>query len=495
MMWSVAFFIGVGAFAPASASQQLAPPCAVAGAATGGVALAPCEKVVAPVASAVSFAQDPFAWMATKTNDAINSTMGALIDGMDATTAVPVSDPAFLSAFAKAWGLATFLTMLMWLWAVGLRVIRRVHPFEAMGEAFGFLLLSVVATSLAVPAIGVALTLVDNVCSALFSGFKGDMNHLLEVVNASGTTLASPSNNPLLALVLGLLLLAALLFVWLELIVRSAMVLIGLLFSPLVFAGLVNRNLWSISRKWVGVMTAVVLSKYIVFAILSLGAAMMTAPVANDFGTGVRSEISAIVLFVVAVWSSASVARFVPIAGDGVHDALHQRRNVSGPLGSGAARTTAAVAGAAGLSTAIATHAYTGPDGTGVVPVGAGAGALAGATAGAAIGSRGPSDKADGDTGKNSGGPDGGAGPNRNGGGGGPRPGSDGPGGGGRPDGGSEAARTGVAPGSDRGFEGAPTPVPSQSRPSNPAIAPPDPSPVSSSPPVLQSVPSSPDGR
>ncbi|MGR7000756.1 hypothetical protein ACU686_26350 [Yinghuangia aomiensis] len=64
--------------------------------------------------------------------------------------------------------------------------------------------------------------------------------------------------------------LVAAMLLWIELLLRAAMLYVGAVLATVVYAGLVDRALWPHVRRWVGVMTAVLLSKPIIAIILAL---------------------------------------------------------------------------------------------------------------------------------------------------------------------------------------------------------------------------------
>jgi hypothetical protein len=96
-------------------------------------------------------------------------------------------------------------------------------------------------------------------------------------------------------------------FLWLELIVRSAAVVVATLFIPIALAGLV----WSATAHWARrlgeVIAALVLSKLVVVGVLSLAALSVGS------GTGISSVFEGIALLVLASLAPFSLLKLLPI--------------------------------------------------------------------------------------------------------------------------------------------------------------------------------------
>lgn len=76
------------------------------------------------------------AWIVTKLSDAVQS-----------TSQVDFTNAAFLRQYAVVFAASTILTLVLWLLAVAKRAVRGVRLTEAIGEAVGFLWLTVLASA------------------------------------------------------------------------------------------------------------------------------------------------------------------------------------------------------------------------------------------------------------------------------------------------------------------------------------------------------------
>jgi hypothetical protein len=98
---------------------------------------------------------------------------------------------------------------------------------------------------------------------------------------------------------------------WIELLIREAAVYVIVLMLPLAFAAMV----WPARRVWatraVELLVALVLSKFAIVAVLSLGGAAMSA----NFGVdNVQAWLAGLVLLLMAAFTPWALLRFVPVA-------------------------------------------------------------------------------------------------------------------------------------------------------------------------------------
>lgn len=61
---------------------------------------------------------------------------------------------------------------------------------------------------------------------------------------------------------------------YLELYLRAVLLYVGALLGVVVYAGLVDKNLWGHVRRWAGVMIAVILVKPVIVIVLGLAGAL-----------------------------------------------------------------------------------------------------------------------------------------------------------------------------------------------------------------------------
>lgn len=108
---------------------------------------------------------------------------------------------------------------------------------------------------------------------------------------------------------------------WLELVIRAALLYVGALLGTVVYAGLVDRNMWGHVRRWAGIMIAVILVKPVIVVVLGLAGAL-----AGDKGPNAFSAVvSGLAIILLAIFASAMIYRFVPGFGDEIASARSNR--------------------------------------------------------------------------------------------------------------------------------------------------------------------------
>jgi hypothetical protein len=156
---------------------------------------------------------------------------------------------------------------------------------------------------------------------------------------------------PIMLIVVSLVSVLAAGVLWLELVIRAALLYVGALLGTAVYAGLVDKNMWHHVRRWAGIMIAVILVKPVIVIVLGLAGALA--------GSGGPSSFSAVVsglaIILLAIFASAMIYRFVPGFGDDVVKLRGDHRSAGSP---GAALISSP---AALVKQGIRTHSTRGP--------------------------------------------------------------------------------------------------------------------------------------
>lgn len=398
----------------------------------------------------------------------------------------------FLRLYGLVFALATVFTMVQWLISVVKRTVRGVPVAQAAMENVGYLLMAVVVAGFMPVTVAYTVDFVDSAAEAILGDYIAEVfvGGLVIFGALAAITAISAGAGIVVAIPLGVMILLAIFGLWVMLVVRNALILLGLIFGPLVFSGLVDKDLWGHTRKWVGIMGGVIVSKLGIYLALALAGALL-----DGLGDGLLDRITLpqaigtcitfTALLFIALFVPFQVAKWLPFVGDEIQ-AMSQVKDEAMQHGKAAKQQTqakqddmkerAASKNAAGTSGGDTSGGAVGAAGGAVPPVAAGMAVKQGleqsaqaAKDGAGSASGDGGDRQGGSTqeGKGSGGE--GAPP-----GGGPRP------GGGSPRGGSGTARPPAPPppprsGSRSGT--APPPPRSGSRPGSRPGAPPPPPP------------------
>ncbi len=108
---------------------------------------------------------------------------------------------------------------------------------------------------------------------------------------------------------------------WLELVIRAALLYVGALLGTVVYAGLVDKNLWGHVRRWAGIMIAVILVKPVIVIVLGLAGALSSADGPDSFS----AVVSGLAIILLAIFASAMIYRFVPGFGDEIASGRNNR--------------------------------------------------------------------------------------------------------------------------------------------------------------------------
>lgn len=287
-----------------------------------GPAQAYCERgntgagsgVTTPTTTGLPSALDPLDSLAKGCATAAAYIIGKLSSAITSTTQVDFTNTTFLRQYAVVFAASTILTLVLWLLAVAKRAVRGVPLTEALSEAVGFLWLTVLASAFTPLILYTVVSAVDAVTQVLGTStgahtdmFFGAFSDALKKGNDIG-------GGPIMLIVVSLVSVLAAGVLWLELVIRAALLYVGALLGTAVYAGLVDKNMWHHVRRWAGIMVAVILVKPVVVIVLGLAGALS--------GSGGPSSFSAVVsglaIIFLAIFASAMIYRFVPGFGDDV---------------------------------------------------------------------------------------------------------------------------------------------------------------------------------
>ncbi|GAA2742937.1 hypothetical protein [Kitasatospora cinereorecta] len=279
-----------------------------------GSQCAPPGTTVIPGTDSVGSVTDPLGSLAKGCAQAAAWVVRKLSAGIDGTTQVDFTNAAFLQQYAVVFAGSTIITLVLWLLAVTKRAVRGAPLTQAFSEAIGFLWLTVVASAFTPLILYTVVSATDGLTAAIAAGTKSDTGTYLGGF-ADTLEKGSIGGGPLILIIVSLVAVLAAAVLWLELLIRAAMLYVGALLGTAVYAGLVDKQLWKHVRRWAGVMLAVDLAKPIVVIILGLAGAVATGAGADDDFARVLSGLA--ILFL-SIFASASVYRFVPGFGDEV---------------------------------------------------------------------------------------------------------------------------------------------------------------------------------
>ncbi len=273
---------------PVGAAGTLASGAASAvSTATAGLALAAISASVAGAAGGV-----------------LNDTAAAL----GSTTSPQLRTTWFSSTYWRMAAIAAVLT-LPFLFAAAVQALIRSDVALLIRAAFGYLPLAMLAIGIAAPLTMLLLAACDELCSFISSAAGNQSAHFLARIAVSAGGLAALDGSPFLAFFIGLFVIVATFALWVELLLREAAVYVIVLMLPLAFSAFVwpARRIWAI--RSVELLAALILSKFAIVAVLSLGGAAVSSS-----GASLTGLMAGTVLIVLAAFSPWALMRLIPLA-------------------------------------------------------------------------------------------------------------------------------------------------------------------------------------
>jgi hypothetical protein len=228
------------------------------------------------------------------------------------------------------------------------------------------LLLGVVAIQIVI----LCLSATDTMCTEVAGGSGSDVKALLAgmtkgLLRAGG----DPTVATFVLLLVSLLVAAAAFVLWLELLVRAAAVYVAVLFLPLALATLVWPSVSHWCRRLVETLAALILSKLVIVATLSLAAGAVASGTSGtgSAGSGFSSVLAGGALLVLATFVPFSILRLIPAVEAGAVGHLEGARQRGTAVLTNAPRSAAqfAVGKAMEAHGAAKLAAMSGPPGTG----------------------------------------------------------------------------------------------------------------------------------
>ncbi|GAU64672.1 hypothetical protein SSP35_01_00080 [Streptomyces sp. NBRC 110611] len=299
-----------------------------------------------PLSSLAKGCAKAAAWIVDKLSDAVN-----------ATSQVDFTNATFLRQYAVVFAASTVLTLVLWLLAVAKRAVRGVRLTEAISEAVGFLWLTVLASAFTPLILYTVVSATDGVTEIIAKGTGAQTDTFFGGFAQALTKGTDIGGGPIMLIVVSLVSVLAAGVLWLELVIRAALLYVGALLGTVVYAGLVDKNMWGHVRRWAGIMIAVIMVKPVIVIVLGIAGALS----GNSGPNAISAVVSGLAIILLAIFASAVIYRFVPGFGDEIAASRNNR------MSRGAENAAAAVLSspAALVSQGIKTHSSRRSDGDG----------------------------------------------------------------------------------------------------------------------------------
>src|SRR5580693_1251051 len=251
-------------------------------------------------------------------------------DVLSATTTVDLGASWFQAHYGQMTALAGVVILPMLL-ASTLQAVIRQNPGQLIRTFLVQLPLALLLAVVAIQIVFLSLSATDAMSDAVAGGTSADVSSLLNgVTSGLVDSAADPSIASFVLLLVGLLIAVAAFVLWLELLIRAAAVYVAVLFLPLALATLVWPAISHWCRRLVETLAALILSKFVIVATLSLAAGAVASGTAGSggHGSGFSSVLAGGALLLMATFVPFAILRMIPAveAGAVAHlDGLRER--------------------------------------------------------------------------------------------------------------------------------------------------------------------------
>ncbi|MEU3227714.1 hypothetical protein ABZ695_31745 [Streptomyces sp. NPDC006976] len=270
-------------------------------------------------------ALDPLTSLGRGCADAAAWIVGKLSDAVKSTANVDFTNTRFLQQYAIVFAASTVLTLVLWLLAVAKRAIRGVPLTTAISEAIGFLWLTVLASAFTPLILYTIVSATDGVTDVIASSSGGQTDVFFGSFAEALKKDADIGGGPIMLIVVSLVSILAAGILWLELVIRAALLYVGALLGTAVYAGLVDKNMWGHVRRWAGIMVAVIMVKPVIVVVLGLAGALSS----DDGPDAFSAVVSGLAIILLAIFASGMIYRFVPGFGDEIQGARTNRKQAT----------------------------------------------------------------------------------------------------------------------------------------------------------------------
>ncbi|MEE4489260.1 hypothetical protein [Streptomyces sp. BE230] len=269
--------------------------------------------------------QDPLTSLGRGCADAAAWIVGKLSEAVKGTANVDFTNTRFLQQYAIVFAASTVLTLVLWLLAVAKRAIRGVPLTTAISEAIGFLWLTVLASAFTPLILYTIVSATDGVTEVIASSSGGQTDVFFGSFAEALKKDSDIGGGPIMLIVVSLVSILAAGILWLELVIRAALLYVGALLGTAVYAGLVDKNMWGHVRRWAGIMIAVIMVKPVIVIVLGLAGALSS----DDGPDAFSAVVSGLAIILLAIFASGMIYRFVPGFGDEIQGARTNRKQAT----------------------------------------------------------------------------------------------------------------------------------------------------------------------
>lgn len=276
----------------------------------------------------------PFMWLAQGMAGAASWTFTSVWHVIDTTTYVDVTSSQYTRVYSIMFGIAVVVMVGFFLLQIIGGMVRR-EPGALSRAALG-LAKAVIGSFVALTLLATALEITDQLCIGIVEADGTSMSQMGDRVGllAAGLAtinVAAPSAAAVLTIVLAGLAIAAALVVWGSLLIRKALILLGIVFAPVALAG----SSWDHTRSWVSrwatFVIAMILSKLVLVVIFVLATSQVSAPIDADLQS-VSQPIAGVVLMLLGAFAPYLTYKTIAWMGFDTHHVISAEQEAKSAL-------------------------------------------------------------------------------------------------------------------------------------------------------------------
>jgi hypothetical protein len=240
--------------------------------------------------------------------------LGQIGDVLVSTTMVDVGATWFRAHYGQMTALAGVVILPMLL-ASTLQAVVRQDAGQLVRTFLVQLPLALLLAVVAMQVVILSLSATDAMSNAVAGGSGADVHSLLTgVTTGLVAAAADPTIASFVLLLIALLVAVAAFVLWIELLIRAAAVYVAVLFLPLALATLVWPAVSHWCRRLIETLAALILSKFVIVATLSLAAGAVSSGTAGTgtHGAGFSAVLAGGALLVMATLVPFAILRLIP---------------------------------------------------------------------------------------------------------------------------------------------------------------------------------------
>jgi type IV secretion system protein TrbL len=274
--------------------------------------------------AAGTLVEAPFDWLAQAAGNSAQWMFQGMWSVFDSTTLVDVTSDNYLKVYNVLFGIAIFIMLIFFFLQLITGVIRR--DATALHRAALGLAKSVLGSFLVITLMATLLQIVDQLCVGIVQATGTTLDEMgakigALVIGLTTINIASPGVGAIMTIFLSFLAIAAAAIVWFSVLVRKALLLVGIVLAPIALSGTV----WDATKGWVGkwaaFVIALIVSKLVIVVVFLVAINQLNAPINLDLAS-ISDPIAGIVLMFVAGFAPYMAYKFVSFIGLDLYHAM-----------------------------------------------------------------------------------------------------------------------------------------------------------------------------